>query len=84
MSLKQDKDTWPLKICYHDPVRKKEKCRPFIPGYDIDNPLAETRVVAEILARTKGAPSKMVCKMTDRKGYNPNRPRCPFRLFDCL
>ena len=73
MSLKQDKDAWPLKICYNDPVRKKEKCRPFIPGHGIDNPLAETRVIAEILVRTMAAPRKMICKMASKKGYNPHR-----------
>lgn len=73
LSLERDRESWPLNICYRDLIRKRKKCHPFIPGHDKKNPLAETRVVANILRKIKGAPRKMLCKIINRREYNPHR-----------
>ena len=67
------KKSWPLKICYKDVIRKREKCRPYIPGYNPENSLSEGRVVADILMDIKDAPEKMTCGLIDKKEYNPQR-----------
>ncbi len=67
-----DADNWPLKICYKDPVNKKDICLPYIPGNNPKEKLSEGSVMGRILNRIRGAPDKTVCRVVDISNYKPN------------
>ena len=67
----QNKDNWPLKICYMDLSKEEEVCEPYIPGDGKSTQLSEGRVVAKILERNMGAPPGETCEVIDSKKYNP-------------
>lgn len=67
-----DSDNWPLKICYKDPVNKKENCLPYIPGNNPKEKLAEGSVLGKILSRIRGAPERTNCRVVDITNYKPS------------
>ena len=69
----KDISLWPLKVCFRDPILETEVCRPYVPGNNSTSKISEGKVVAGILARAKGAPDKMRCKIVSTKQYNPAR-----------
>ncbi len=72
MDFSGDADNWPLKICYIEPVLKKEKCEAYIPGNNQKEKMAEGAIVGKILSRLKGAPDKTMCKVVDLNDYKPS------------
>lgn len=67
-----DTDNWPLKICYHEPVLKKEKCEAYIPGNNPNEKMSEGFIIGKILSRLKGAPEKTTCQVVDINNYKPS------------
>jgi hypothetical protein len=65
---------WPLQICYNDLATEEKKCLKYFSGnLDRHNPHSEARVVGRVLHNIRGAPSGILCKIIDKKSFNPNR-----------
>jgi hypothetical protein len=74
LNIDNDKiESWPLEICYEDPVLKKEVCSPYIPGDNKDDRLSESFIVAKILKRIIGLDQSTSCQIVDSTDYKPNR-----------
>ena len=44
---------------------------PYIPGFDVENEIAENRVIAKIVRRIFSTPSSLECKIIPESRYNP-------------
>lgn len=62
---------WTAGVCYFDKIDQKEKCLPSFYGEYGNSTGSFTKVMAEVLTRTKGADRNTVCKMVSLQGWNP-------------
>ena len=63
---------WPLKICYDDKILQIQKCTPYVPGHHPTSKLSETKVLTDILVKTRGHDSTKECRLIDFTKYNPD------------
>lgn len=62
---------WTAGLCYLDKIEQKEKCLPAFYGDYGNSASSMTRVMGEVLSRTKGADAGTVCKMVSNSDWNP-------------
>ena len=62
---------WTAGVCYFDKIDEKEKCLPAYNGDYGDGAHSITRVMGEVLSRTKGADRNTVCKLVSKADWNP-------------
>ena len=62
---------WTAGVCYFDKIEEKEKCQPAFFGDYGDSPNSITRIMGEVLTRTKGAERNTTCKMVSKAVWNP-------------
>lgn len=67
-----NEDQWKAAVCYLDRVEEKERCLPVFYGDYGTSAASLTKVVAEVLYRTKGASKDVSCKIVRQSVWNPN------------
>ncbi len=69
----KEQDKWPLKLCYIDPVTKKEVCEVYVPGNHPSYTLAQNNVISEIMYSSRLSPIKTKCNVINNGEYKPER-----------
>lgn len=68
----KNETAWPMQICYFDKIENENICKTYIPGNE-DTPESETRIIADIIKRTRPSPRDLQCRKVGSKEYRPNR-----------
>jgi hypothetical protein len=66
-----NEENWKIEACYFDKLLEREVCFKTYFGESKNDPASYTSVVTEILKRTRGADSTLLCEMVDSQIYNP-------------
>ncbi len=66
-----NENAWAAGVCYLDRVEEKERCLPAFFGDHPTSPAAITRVVGEVLTRTKGAAPGTKCTLVRQDDWSP-------------
>lgn len=66
-------ENWPFKICFHNPVVRREECRNYIPGDHKESDISETKVIRDILNQITSTPEGLECRMVPKSIYRPTR-----------
>ncbi len=69
----KEENKWPLSLCFNDPLTKKEKCYPYVPGNHDSLSYAQNNVISNILFIGKFNESRPKCKIEEPGVYNPAR-----------
>ena len=64
-------ERWKLEACYDDKLFNREVCAKTFFGDFNDSEMSYTKVVANILRKTRGAELSLKCEMIDSEEYNP-------------
>ncbi len=73
LNLDADNDkAWGLQLCYDDKINEKEICLPTIMGEHPDSPYSESKVLHDILVKTRGVSKTSKCIILEKKEYRPH------------
>lgn len=64
---------WPLKVCYIEPIDKKEVCENYVPGNHETYTYAQNNVIGNILFNRKLIPNRQKCEVIENEIYKPER-----------
>jgi hypothetical protein len=67
-----NKTAWPMKICYFDKIENDKVCKSYVPR-EGDEVNSETRIVADIIKRTRPSPNNLTCKKIGSTNFRPSR-----------
>lgn len=62
---------WGLKLCYDDKINREEVCFPTLTGDYDDSEYSMSKVVARILAKTRGYSEENKCEIIQDEDYKP-------------
>ena len=65
------REGWPLVVCHRNRATERDDCRPFVPGFDEEDPLSENNAVAVSVRYLAGMPPRDGCRFVDSRDYNP-------------
>lgn len=66
-----NENIWSAGVCYLDKIEQKDKCLPAFYGEYASSPSSITKVIEEVLKKTKGADRNVTCKMIASSDWNP-------------
>lgn len=67
----ENSQAWPMELCYTDRIDKSEVCLPYIPNDQGDSDLSETKIIAKVLEKTRGASPKLSCSFIETNEFRP-------------
>lgn len=68
----KNKTAWPMEICYFDKIENDTVCKTYVTA-EGDDISSETRIVADIIKRTRPSPNNLKCKKIGSKNFSPSR-----------
>lgn len=72
LKAQDQEELWTARMCYEDKIEGKEKCLPFHYGDSPSSPISVSKVLGEILYRTKGLPREVQCKTVMASDFKPD------------